>query len=352
MSGGVDSSVAAALLQEQGYEVIGVTLQVWPTSTENERACCSLAAVEDARRVAAHLGIPHYVLNVQDSFFQAVITPFIESYRRGETPNPCILCNRRIKFGLLLETARKLGANCVATGHYAQIRRDGASGRWYVRRGEDARKDQSYVLYSMTQDQLAHTLLPLHGLEKTAAREIAAARGLHLAHKRDSQEICFIPDNDYRAFLRAHAPDIFKPGELVDRQGMLLGTHEGIAGFTIGQRKRLGITTPEPRYVVDILPQENRVVIGEPPDLLQREVAATEIVYGKLDAHALQTPQRVTAKLRATMTAQPGVAYVEGDRLRVRFDTPQRAVTPGQALVCYVADDIAAGGVITRNEQR
>jgi tRNA-specific 2-thiouridylase len=346
MSGGVDSSVAAALLVRLGYDVIGVTLQVWPTPDERDRACCSLSAVEDARRVAAKLEIPHYVLNVQDEFRKKVIDPFINSYRDGETPNPCIECNRWIKFGLLLDYARELVAEYIATGHYAHIVHDDESGRFFLRRGTDVNKDQTYVLYGMTQDQLAHTLFPLSGYNKPETRELAAELGMRVAGKPDSQEICFVPDDDYRAFLMEYAPDVFHPGIMVDTTGMTLGQHRGTADYTIGQRRGLGIESNEPRYVVGINAQNNQVVIGGNEDLMQKIVLANDVVYGKYDAPYWKTPREVTAKVRSNMRVQPAMAQVVDGSLRVIFNQPQRAITPGQAVVCYDGDDVAMGGTI------
>ncbi|MBX5465647.1 MAG: tRNA 2-thiouridine(34) synthase MnmA, partial [Clostridia bacterium] len=276
MSGGVDSSVAAALLVRQGYEVIGVTMQIWQARDPAEEArlggCCSLGAVADARRVAELLGIPYYVLNLQEAFRRAVIDDFVREYARGRTPNPCIVCNREIKFAALLERARELGAEYVASGHYARAGWDAGRGRWVLRRGRDARKDQSYVLYPLEQEQLAHVLFPLGGMEKAETRRLAAELGLPVAAKPESQEICFVRDGDYAAFLEGEIPDRFRPGPIVDRRGRLLGTHRGLPRYTVGQRRGLGVAAREPLYVLEVDAERNRLVVGTAAEAGRRPV--------------------------------------------------------------------------------
>ncbi len=378
MSGGVDSSVAAAILKERGFEVIGATMQIWPRSLpvgDREGGCCSVAAVEDARRVASMLGIPYYVLNFQEKFEHEVISYFAREYARGRTPNPCIRCNQRIKFGHLLRKARELGATYIATGHYARIRRDIATGRHLLLKAKDARKDQTYVLYVLRQDELARTLFPVGGLTKEETRRMAASLGLPVAEKRESQEICFIPDDDYRRFLREYLPETRRPGPILDLEGNVLGEHEGIAFYTIGQRKGLGIASTEPLYVVDLDPEKNAVVVGRAGDVMAEGLVATDVNWIAFDR--LEEPMGVAAKIRyytptvaATVgprtprAAAPGHPCGPGDvsdagdlgkpgdagrvQVEVRFASPQRAATPGQSVVFYDGDVVLGGGVIAR----
>ncbi|MBO8125844.1 MAG: tRNA 2-thiouridine(34) synthase MnmA [Firmicutes bacterium] len=352
MSGGVDSSVAAALLVEAGYECVGATMQLWPRALpgleENERGCCSLSAVEDARRVANQLGIPYYVLNMQDEFEEHVVKDFTAEYLAGRTPNPCIVCNRKIKFEAFLAKACQLGLDYIATGHYARIGFDEESRRYTLKKGVDLGKDQSYVLYSMTQTQLRHTLMPLGTYTKEETRRIAQRLGLRTAGKPESQEICFIPDNDYHRFLRDYAPEAENPGEIVNTKGEVLGTHRGIAFYTVGQRRGLGISGPEPYYVVRLEPETNRVVVGT-----AEEVFAKSCTIEKLNWVSMAPPEpgesfETGVKIRYNASVVSGVATLVGpDRLKVEFAEPQRAVTPGQAGVLYQGDLVLGGGTIT-----
>ena len=349
MSGGVDSSVAAALLVEEGYDVIGATMQIWPSwlpASQAEGGCCSLAAVEDARQVAAALGIPYYVLNLQEPFEDEVIRPFAEAYLRGVTPNPCLVCNTRLKFGSLLAKARALGATRLATGHYARSGFDPGKGRYFLRRGVDPRKDQSYALYGLDQGQLAASLFPLGGLRKGEVRSLARDRGLGVAEKGESQEICFIPDDDYAGFLRTYRHEALAPGPIVDRAGCLLGHHQGLARYTVGQRRGLGIAAPEPLYVLALRPASDEVVVGPEEALYQGELWAEEINWISL-ATPLPASVEVRAKIRYSAPLAEAVVYPQDERrAKVVFDRPQRAVAPGQAVVFYQGDEVVGGGTI------
>ncbi len=346
MSGGVDSSVAAWLLQKQGYEVIGVTFRLW-SGGEEDSECCGLDDVNDARMVCHQLGIPHYVLNYKDLFRRQVVEPFIQAYREGRTPNPCILCNRYIKFGEFCRRARELGADYIATGHYARVERS-PSGRWELRRGRDLSKDQSYVLYSLTQEELSMLLLPCGDFPKEEIRQMAEVSGLRVAHKPDSQDICFVPGGDYAAFLEEYTGEPLAPGDFLDREGRVLGKHRGSARYTIGQRKGLGISLGRPMFVGAIDPIRNTVtLVEEEGDLLRREVLAEDVNFVSLPREAFSRPVEVLARLRYSQRPAAAEASLLPDgRLRLLFRDPQRAPTPGQAAVLYQEDRVVCGGTI------
>ena len=353
MSGGVDSSVAAALLAREGWEVIGVTLQIWPPHARppgRHTGCCSVDAVDDARRVADRLGIPYYVLNFQEIFERTVIGPFTREYLRGRTPNPCIWCNERVKFGALLDRALELGAQAVATGHYARVEQDPETGRWLLKKPADRRKDQTYALWPLTQRQLQRVRFPLADYTKEQVRALAADFGLPVAAKPESQEICFIPDDDYRRFLRETAPEALRPGPILDLSGQVLGQHPGVAFFTVGQRKGLGLAAGRPLYVVEIDPERRAVVVGSREQASVQGLVASQANW--IAWPALDGPRELRAKIRRSADEVPAVVAPDPDggpgRVRVRFAEPQWAVTPGQSVVFYDGDLVAGGAVIER----
>lgn len=350
MSGGVDSSVTAAILAERGYRVIGVTMQIWPDLDPEEEirqgGCCSLAAVDDARRVAGILDIPYYVLNFRDVFADKVIDYFVAEYARGRTPNPCIACNRYIKFEQLMDRARALGADYLATGHYARVLKDGD--RYALARAVDEGKDQTYALYTLTQDQLARLLLPLGDYRKEDVRRRAAALGLPVADKPDSVEICFVVQGKYGEFVAGWNPGAVTPGPILDRDGRLLGIHRGLPYYTVGQRRGLGIAGPHAYYVTDLDRERNAVIIGPEEALYRVEMEVSDVNYISGDAPAGPVPAEV--KIRYAAEAAPALLEPLPDgRARVRFQRPQRAITPGQAAVFYQGDLVLGGGTIERS---
>ena len=346
MSGGVDSSVAAYLLKEQGYDVIGVTMQIWQEDKEYEEregGCCSLSAVDDARRVADKIGIPFYVLNFRDSFKKNVIDYFIDEYMEGRTPNPCIVCNKYLKFDELLKKARGIGADYVATGHYAKIEEH--NGRYLLVKSDDDRKDQTYALYNMTQDQLAHTLMPCGEYTKDRIREIAKEIGLDVHNKKDSEEICFIPDNNHGRYISEAMPGKVKEGNFVDKEGNILGKHKGIVYYTIGQRKGLGLAMGRPVFVTDINPLTNEVVVGSEDDIFKTDLVCKDVNFIAFDT--LDKPMELKAKIRySAKPAEATISPLENGRIKVSFKEKQRAITKGQSVVFYLDDLIIGGGVI------
>lgn len=354
MSGGVDSSVAAALLVEQGVEAIGVTLRVWPWrepegATRKFGSCCSPESVDDARAVARRLGIPYYLLNSEREFERAVIEPFARAYAAARTPVPCVACNRDVKFGSLVQRARAWDAAGVATGHYARITREPATGRVLLWRGRDGRKDQSDFLWPLTQPQLAAARFPVGALTKEEVREKARALGLVTADKPESQEICFIPDDDYRGFLRRRMPDAFGPGPIVDGQGTVLGRHEGLANYTVGQRRGLGLPSRRALYVTALDPARNAVVVGEAGELEVEGIRAEQV--NLIAIAGLTGPLAVAAKIRHSHEPAPAIIEPLGERgIWVRFERPQRGPAPGQSVVFYQGDLVVGGGVIARPE--
>jgi len=345
MSGGVDSSVAAAILSDEGYEVVGVTLNLFGERDGEELQSRASASVEGARAVAEQCSFDHHVLDCGEEFEEFVIEPFCQAYLKGETPNPCVFCNPTIKFGRLLQEAQKLGAETVATGHHAQVRLDEGRERWLLVKGFDPLKDQSYALYRLSQEQLGRALFPVGGMTKTETRSLARQLGLPTAGKAESQEICFVPGDDYRAFLRARYPDAIKPGPIVDRSGRKLGEHTGLPFYTVGQRKGLGIAAREPLYVVSLDFENNSLVVGQAEDVFSDSCRVRDVNW--IACSSPDRELRADVKIRYRHEAAPAtVVPQETGRVLVRFDSPQRAMTPGQSAVFYAGDVVVGGGII------
>ena len=339
LSGGVDSAVAAALLVEQGYDVIGATLHLWA-----ERGSGDVDAERLARRVAEMLDIPFHLINAESAFKERVVDYFVAEYGAGRTPSPCVLCNRFVRFGFLLDRALAMGATGVATGHYARVRRSGE--RYQLLRGRDSGKDQSYFLHALSQRQLSHALFPLGELTKVEVRAIARERGLPVAGAPESQDICFLAQPDYRRFLAAYAPDLFRPGPIRDSSGRVVGQHRGLPGYTVGQRKGLDVPASEPLYVLTVRPAENTLIVGTADELGQEECVVEKMHY--VSGETISTPFRSTAQVR--YRARPSAVTVTplgSDGIHARFSSPQRAVAPGQFLVLYDGDVVLGGGAIS-----
>ncbi|HEY1340132.1 MAG TPA: tRNA 2-thiouridine(34) synthase MnmA [Bryobacteraceae bacterium] len=356
MSGGVDSSTVAALLARQGHTVVGLTMQLWNQRRLPELAvegatgrCCSLDDVYDARRVAEQIGVPYYVVNFEQQFEERVVRPFVEEYLAGRTPIPCTLCNNYIKFDRFLEMADSVGARMIATGHYARVRFDEGSGRYQLLRAVDSSKDQTYFLFGLTQEQLARTLFPLGGMTKSETRELAKSMGLAVAEKGDSQEICFVPNGDYAAFMEAYLADTGVPvgatrGEIVTRDGRVLGEHEGVHRFTVGQRRGLGVAAGEPLYVIATEPATQRVIVGGNDELLRSRLTARDVNW--VSIAGVDEPVRAQVKIRNKHAAAAATLHACADGVEAVFDEPQRAVTPGQAAVFYDGELVLGGGWI------
>lgn len=348
MSGGVDSSIAAHLCVEAGYDCTGITLKLFDNDDaglEREKTCCSLDDIEDARAVCRRLDIPYNVYNFKDSFGETVIARFINAYETGCTPNPCIDCNRYIKFEKLMRRADELGFDKVVTGHYATVEYDGTRHRWLLKKAADASKDQSYVLYSLTQQQLAKVMFPLGGMNKTEVRELAERLGFVNASKHDSQDICFVPDGDYAAFIERYTGKTYPHGDFTDESGNVLGKHKGIIRYTVGQRKGLGLALPCPMYVKEKDLERNRVVLCKNEALFSRELYADEV--NLISVKRITEPMRVKARVRYNQSEQPAtVTQPDENTLHVVFDEPQRAIAKGQAVVLYDGEIVVGGGTI------
>ncbi|MBQ5867720.1 MAG: tRNA 2-thiouridine(34) synthase MnmA [Lachnospiraceae bacterium] len=349
MSGGVDSSVAACLLKEQGYDVIGVTMQIWqeedPEQVEENGGCCGLSAVDDARRVAWSLGIPYYVMNFRKEFKESVMDYFVDEYLHGHTPNPCIACNRYVKWEALLERSMEIGADFIATGHYARVMQL-PNGRYTIQNSVTAAKDQTYALYNLTQEQLSRTLMPVGAYTKDEIRQIAEDHGLEVAKKKDSMEICFIPDNDYAGFIERSVDHVPGPGNFVDKDGNILGRHKGITHYTVGQRKGLNLAMGRPVFVTEIRPETGEVVIGDNEDVFSDRLVCGNVNWMAVDGFHGEE-KTVMAKIRYSHKGAPCVIRELPDgTVECQFETPQRAITPGQAVVFYENDYVFGGGTI------
>lgn len=346
MSGGVDSSVAAFLMKEAGYDCIGVTMKLYDNEDigmEQEKTCCSLSDVEDARSVAVKIGIPYYVFNFKDDFKEKVMDPFVKSYQNGMTPNPCIECNRHLKFEHLYRKARELMCDVIVTGHYARIVQD--EDGYHLLKGLDESKDQSYVLYSLTQEQLAHTCFPLGSYTKNEIRDIAKEQGFYNASKKDSQDICFIPDGDYRRFIEETTGQKSVPGDFVDKDGNVLGRHKGYYCYTIGQRRGLGISAAQPLYVTEICPKANRVILGVHEDLFHEDLTAVDFNW----IERVEPGEIIKARIRYHQAEKEATVKVrENGEVEVHFLESQRAITKGQAVVLYRGEAVIGGGTIIR----
>ena len=347
MSGGVDSSVCAVILKEQGYDISGVTLKLFDSEDlgEQTKTCCSLSDVEDARFVSNKIGIDHFVYNFKENFKENVIEKFVSAYEDGLTPNPCINCNRYVKFKALLARIKELGVDYIATGHYAKVEYDEKADRYLLKKSEDRKKDQTYVLYNLTQEELKHVLFPLGTLNKEQVRKIAEKNGLVNANKPDSQDICFIPDGDYGSFIRRYRNCDITEGDFVDKDGNVLGKHKGYMNYTTGQRKGLGVSFGKPMYVLGKDKEKNQVILGDEKDLYTTVLYANDV--NLISVPKIKGEMRICAKTRYSQNEVPAtVTQISEDRIKIVFDTPVRAVTSGQAVVMYDSDIVVGGGVI------
>ncbi|MCX6013845.1 MAG: tRNA 2-thiouridine(34) synthase MnmA [Chloroflexi bacterium] len=348
MSGGVDSSVTAALLKDQGYDVIGITMQIWPydhTEDNTQNACCGLNEISDAKKVAYLLGIPHYVVDLRTEFIKVVVDNFCQEYLKARTPNPCIKCNQYIKFHYLIERAKELGADYLATGHYAKVEYDNSSNKYLLKKGIDPRKDQSYFLYTLNQEQLRRIIMPLGMLSKSEVRQIALLKNMPVAKKHESQEICFISGEKYPSFLTRYIPEACKPGPIVDLEGNILGKHKGIGFYTIGQRKGLEVSSKTPFYVLKMDANNNSIIIGKKEDIYTDELIAGNLNW--ISIEGLEHALKVKAKIRyAHKEAEASIKMIDIDTLYVKFSSRQMAITPGQSVVFYDDDVVIGGGII------